>query len=527
MSLIDQNDAIAQCAKVFSSQHCERVIQSFILDPGAWWGGISVVIAVVGTVIAYLALRKQSVPHKLPPDVEKLIEDAKSKQVPVETVDVRYPTDDELQFLRTWFQRLELPEEGAAPRWTPRTPIRIELVAEVDAERHFIAKGSERGVLPGEGVRVVREGLFGSEYAISPEFMSWADNGEEILVACDQHGIRRYRLSERGLDLRADHYSTRPPIAWRQLPKWCRWSVHPFLGLSPCYFIDIARIGAAGSDLLFVQLRNAEPVPIDLSSSRLRVGGLDAIGNLDALGNPWRPGRMEMMMMDNEGRSSPDGGARAIGVCELVGALGGTGIRDNLTRRLELDDVLPPGHYVRAYCWHHSGQFLAVAVGAQYPIESLVRVLVVEYMKGRVLAASSWKRCLVGWLGTSGRMLLAQAADDPADGWTFLVWTPASGEEQPIDLTNADTLARRLMLTFEEERSRHSRARRANADGSLWLDAYDGNFMVYPTVGGEGHGRTEHKGTAAWSPTDPSLFASVGSIDGKAALRLWKVLGDI
>lgn len=404
-------------------------------------------------------------------------------------------------------------------------PVGIKLIAHADAERYFVAKGTERERFSKHRVRTVHEGLFTSQYAISPNFLSWSDDGQEVLTACDHHGIRRFKVGVNSLTLEQDHYTSRLPHYWTPTPEWCRWSIHPHLGRSLCYFIKVSDLRLPGADLLFFQLSRDAPIPIGLNESGLHVGGLDAIGNADRMPNPWRPGHQEILVMDSGGRARLNGGARAISIISVPEVLAATSISAGLTRRYELDSIVPPGHYVQSYSWHYSGQFMAVEVGSRSQIE-LRRVWIIEYNEGRILAVSPRGRSMVGWIGLSNRLLLMhtcnnnQSATDNYSEWNILM-----DQEQEIDLQSPDPVTDRLLQAHRVQRRGYSRSQELNSNGSLWLNADNNCFRVSAAseVVNGGIVEIDHCGVAAWSPTDPSLIASAGEIDGEVAVRLWRI----
>ena len=534
MSLLNKDWAVARCADVFASAHCEPVVSRI----WAWFEGgaieqmLSLVVAVLSLVVAVKALslaRIQTLEarQRHAEEKQKQAEDEreKLKVVPKNSIDLRHCVGDELAALRQWFEHLQEPpsQAPAAPAATS-WPGSVQLVAEVDAERHFWVAGMMRGMMRPEGnLRVVHDGFFRSHYALGPTFLSWADNGEEILVACDAHGARRYGVSgdKLGSQPLHDHYEREPmPSAYSPDRAWCRWAVQPHSGLSLCYS------SRGVIDELVVHLPREAPLRIDLARTGLSVGGLDAIWSAEGFGNPWRPGHRQLLLMDTAGRAEREGGARAIGVFDVAELQkSGTTLGRQIIHRYELDHVLPPGHYVQGYAWHDSGHFIAVASSRNYAHEpGTRRVMVFDRVLGRVLAASAWARYLVGWMPGASQLLLGCApAEQSPQAWDFVAWDPVSQQETPLAQDDAAPAVRRMMLGFVEQRSPDRGLRQLNADARLWLDARWQHLCVSP-VGEPGQEcRIPHEGRAAWSPTDPRLFASVGRIDGKAALRLWRV----
>lgn len=537
----NQEWAVAQCAELFARTHCESVANALAgwLDGDAMGQVLSLVVAVLSLVVTVKALsltREQMIETRRRHEEERRKEAEeerdKEKVVPKDSIDLRHCTGDELEALRKWFQHLQVPppQVSATPPAGPSTPS-LQLVSEVDAERHFWVAGMMRSMMsPGGNLRLVHDGLFRSKYAMGPAFLSWADDGEEILVACDVAGARRYRV-DGGLHLVDDKYLGAPVFSPQGLSRpWCRWSVSGTWS-SLCYAKDGVTqdlvVQIARSEPLFINLRQARQSEKGTSVS-LSVGGLDAIWLPDAHDNPWRPGRCHILLVDSEGRAGNEGGARALSLFDVAKQKKeGGDIGRYIIYRYELDHVLPFGHYVQGYAWHHSGHFIAVASSQQYPHERTTRrVMVFDQVKGRVLASSAWERYLVGWLPGSGQLLLGCTASDlPSTDWRFMVWDPVSEREIPLALDDATPAERRMMLCFVDQRSRETRERHLNADARLWLDVGGGRICVSP-VGAPGQELVIlHEGHAAWSPTDPGLFASVGRIDGKAALRLWRVAG--
>lgn len=540
MSFLNQEWAVAQCAELFARTHCESVANALVgwLDGDAMGQVLSLVVAVLSLVVTVKALsltREQMIEtrrrHEEERNKEAEEERERLKVAPKNSVDLRHCEGDELQALRKWFLHLQVPPAAPEAPTAVAPPLSARVVAEVNADRHFSVGGSLRQVMtPAHRLRLVREGVFRSEYAVEPGFLSWADNGEEILVACDSTGARRYAVLDKGLRLVDDRYSDEPVLYGRGFDRaWCRWSVS---GVWPslCYAND-----GVTRDLV-VQMGRAEPLFINLTQARqsekgtsvsVSVGGLDAIWLPGAHDNPWRPGRGHLLLVDSEGRAENEGGARALSVFDVAKQQKVAGdIGSHIIYRYELDHVLPFGHYVQGYAWHHSGHFVAVASSQPSHERTTRRVMVFDQVKGRVLASSAWERYLVGWLPGSGQLLLGCTASDlPSTDWRFTVWDPVSERENPLAVDDAAPAVRRMMLSFVDQRSRQTRERHLNADAQLWLDVDGGRICVSP-VGAPGQELAiPHEGHAAWSPTDPGLFASVGRIDGKAALRLWRVAG--
>ncbi len=529
--------ALDSCEKIFSSTLCHDVItsvmahvdlliDSFISDPGLWWTGIGTIAGVIALIITVKKKDTVVVVQQIPEAVTRLLDESKAGAFAAETVIVKFPSADELTSLKAAFTYLKLPPKRPRASWMPCFPLQVNAIARKNAERHFYARGSERSILETHGVRQVKNGLFISEYAAAPIFQSWSDDGEEILIACDQHGVRRYRVSSQGLALDSDHYSQRPTLLWRQPPKWCRWCVHPSRGLLPCYYIDLASYNAASKPTLYIHVGHFEPICIDLTPTRLRPGGLDAIGRPNDTPNPWRPGHAQLLMMDGAGISSPDGGARALSLFQVSDAIRDNGIAENHLRRFELDHVIPPGYYVRDYSWSAEGHFFALQIGNQFGT-SAGRVLVIDSLKGQVLAISDWNREMIGWHPDSGDMLLARPDEEKAEALVeILTWDVCGDQERPVDMDTADEDSRRMALSFIERRSQHS-PRQLNANGTLWLAA-DGQDLVITSTNKnqELYIRIAHKGSAIWSPTDPSLFATIGDADSNDSLCLWQIAGE-
>lgn len=533
MQLIEKEFVIGKCLELTQGgEVCSKIAESLYSDAEIWFGGIGV--GILSWLVTLFVRQRIIVNNNFDPLVEQIKEivklqgGASASPGPESIVIARFCSDDERQTLLAQLSCLKYIQSKQPIGSFADLPSKLTKIAEVDVDRYFRLRGADRAFLPDHGIRKVKEHLFGATYALSPNFISWSDDGAEILVACDMQGIRRYAVQDGQLRLAQDFYSHYPPYIWRRSPEWCRWSVHPHLSLLPCYFIRDVRLEGRSSDLLIFNMNGSEPKALNLGISRMNVGGLSAIGHPERFTNPWRPGRRELLMMDSGGVASSDGGARAISVVAIDEALEKKDLRAAMVRRYELDSLLPPGHYVQGYAWHESGQFVFVDVGS-YQLDSR-HILMLGYDDGRVIAATRRGIVMVGWVPDIDRMLVTHTSNVDCTGRKeFAVVDILGGDEVSVEKSTDNVHLRKLMLEHDESQSNYSSySRKINADGSMWVSADGATVRIYPTrEQDEQEGARainfQHKGLVICSPVDPSLFASLGEADGKSALRLWRI----
>lgn len=172
--------------------------------------------------------------------------------------------------------------------------------------------------------------------------------------------------------------------------------------------------------------------------------------------------------------------------------------------------------WIGPYAWHPSGQYVAVTTGPTYDDGSVRRVHIVSFDTAEIVTSISPAATAVRW-SPGGRLLVCATHDGELIAWDSHIWTLRALSDEERRHTWAQNLAPLVGAKGA-----------LNADGTLYAENAPGGLMIRK-IGDEdgaivsGAGRVA---SVAWSPTDPTCFASVGG-DEPCSARVWKLTPDL
>ena len=529
MNLLDREKILTQCYKALEQSTCDSIINSLYDNWQVWFSGIGATL--IGIIITLIFTnRKVHVTPTINIVKEGKVEDERSKdkkdyEKHIQTVDIAYCEDGQIRELKKYFNANYNPVSSADVAVESLFPSSLECLDSQNVTRSFYINRFNTYALPNYGLSKKSSNLFGHMYEIEPHFISWSDDGADILVVTDLGNSRTYHVYENKLRCNYNGYGNSSPYCYVFRPEWSRWNKFSEYSNAACYFLSTGGPSIVNGDWLYLQTGRQEPQRLMLGS-RLNVGGMVDISNKPKLPNLWRPGRREIMLMDSEGKSSSQGGARALSSIDIEAALSENEIKAGLTKRFEFDDILPPGHHIQTYRWHAAGQFIAVSTAPEKYEENIKKqkVWVIHYNTGKIVAHSENAHMLVDWVKDSDVLILAHYEDvESNEPSRFIAWNLKDDTKEVIDEGNTHLDIKRIVF---DAKVKSDTDKSYNADRTLVLHNSTTSFTIRRVDFKFGDPTLEipFVGKAMWSPSDSRLIAGVGEKDGKYALWLWRVV---
>lgn len=430
------------------------------------------------------------------------------------SIPVKFATGESLEQSKRYFETTyegELPLVKHPSNLVPESDEPWEEVARFDASREV--KGNFWN-----GTK---------DAVIEPSLLGWKPDGSEIVTVCGSRGIMRCWI---------EHHRTREDPGQ---PSPChRYYDEAAKGLTDCDHMFLSSGGAvlvlsgyqSGSFMATMHLRLGDcPVgyienltlkysfgrEYEQKNYRLsRTGGF----------SPWRPDSKEILVTDHSydkliliDLSSVPGASRAL--------------KELPCREIDLASVFSEGSRVMRYAWHPSGKYVAVTT------EDVARVRQVHIIRAddaEIVYSTLPSTCGFGW-SPGGQMLLLKKWDDEADINQSSAW--AEAEYAGRNLMVWDSHAWQVREITDEERDKywtrqlvfantkyHYPLQIWSADGERVMSA--GWHSILSKNGGVECAPLPNVSYAAWSPTDPHCFATVGGDDAPHSLRIWRLRND-
>lgn len=528
MNLLDKDEILNQCYKALEQSTCDSIINSLFDNWQVWFSGIGATL--IGTIFVLMFTnRKVHVTPTINIVNGDKVEDENSKdkkgyEKNIQTIDIAYCEDDQIKELKKYFNANYNPLTSIDDSEKVFFPSSLEHLDSKNVTRSFYVKRFSTYTLPDHGLIKKNSNLFGHVFEINPRFISWSDNGTDILVVTDLGNSRTYNVYEDKLRCDYDGYGNSSPFCYVFRPDWSHWNKISEFNNIACYFLSTGGPSIVRGDWLYLQAGRQKPQPLMLGV-RLNVGGMVDISNKPKLPNLWRPGRREIMLMDSEGKSYSQGGARALSSIDIETALSANEIKAGLAKRFEFDDILPPGHHIQTYRWHSAGQFIAVSTAPEYKenIEKQ-KVWVIHYNTGKVVGYSENAHILVDWVKDSDVLILAHYQDAESNEPSgFIAWNLNDDTKEIIGEENQNTDIRRIIFDYKDKVDSD---KSYNANRTLVLHNSTTSFTIRSVDFKFGDPTLEipFMGKAMWSSSDSRLIAGVGEKDGKYALWLWRVV---
>lgn len=345
---------------------------------------------------------------------------------------------------------------------------------------------------------------------LAPKLLAWSPDGTQVAISCDINGILLWRTG--GQQLQHFHNYSEDAIqgytkgaiekAW---PNWIFWSADSSLILVLSSISVMSIIGT-------VHLGN-NSVGFWEADSRLDILA-DVMDYYDdrrtSTFSPWRPGTQEIMRIPRPRRS-----------LQLVnlGSLSSSNRNLDLfpVRAIGFDSILSPGHEAKRFDWHPSGKYVAVTVGEG--LDSF-QTLIVRTDDGEIVASTPSPTLSLGW-SPGGRLLLLRMRDG-----TPIIWDAQTFNVRPLsNAEKATRWAQRILDHQPDYQIRRGATHLPNADRSRVMerDSTSQGTILVRSIATRAVCKRLEATHAAWSPTDPYCFASIGGSDAPNALRVWRL----
>lgn len=354
--------------------------------------------------------------------------------------------------------------------------------------------------------------------ASPPNLVSWNPRGDQFVTACDAHGMTRWTSDGR----RIGGESKNPGFGDAIRLLWSRDGRYALLygqtTLTKVWTVQ----DASGSVMSYVEAHGHFGYA---PSNRYNI-------DVGTACSPWRPGARHLAMV------------RCDGVLEVydladfppeernpVSRIVFSSKNKRQASRIKTLHDASPVHaldfrsfgglcrQISRFAWHPSGQYVAVTCEAQEDNHAR-QTHVVHVDSARVLVSAPVGHMLLGW-NPGGDLLVLEGR---ARSNHLSVWDSTRWEFRLLAAEERETTWGRRVSKFDKP---------LNADGTRELRRRSPNPDGYSALSVVTHtGDDEHSVDlpnsivpwgAAWSPTDPDLFATVSGNDSPRSLRLWRI----
>jgi WD40-like Beta Propeller Repeat len=338
----------------------------------------------------------------------------------------------------------------------------------------------------------------------NPTLIAWSPDGTELVTACNARTFTRWSVDGARIGGNGAYDHASPAI------RFC-WSPDGNLVL-------LEGVNLAGLNRWWtIQDRRGEVL---WKVKQLGTLGFDnsASSNLERTEyrNPWRPWRAQLLV--SRGESHLD----LLNVLETI---------DSPVASLDFSRLDDRDRRILRYHWHPSGEFLAVTV-CDPSNEHLTRhVRIIHLGRGEIVASIPSISTGMGWSPDGQSLLFSMWTAPYTDNWQRETAMWDSGRWSHRELTEGEhDLVWVRRLHNNDLQNDHETL---NADGSIVLRY--GKLLHSQAWGQRVESasdcevirelpRYEH---AAWSPTDPHCFATVGGDNNSSRMvRIWRLVRD-
>lgn len=187
---------------------------------------------------------------------------------------------------------------------------------------------------------------------------------------------------------------------------------------------------------------------------------------------------------------------------------------------VDLGNVDARATSVARYHLHPGGDYVATTICDESDQRTSYRIVFVHLPTGRIFA--SIPRCVMGmgW-SPSGREYLYSRWQSPnTDDWRreLCIWDSNRWESRPVETEEMSLPWIAPRKDFDLDVARQETC---NADGTVVLS--ESGELRSRNGRAEPLGLVPRFAYAAWSPSDPSVFASVGGEDAPCSVRIWRI----
>ena len=338
-----------------------------------------------------------------------------------------------------------------------------------------------------------------AERDIDPDIISWSPKGELLAVGCHAFGITLWRKNGqkvRDNEIEGSVYGYPRFIFWSEDENWVSLISETARAR---YIVTHNRYGGFHSMNPKAWYEFGEDIDLYFSEKEQGI-----------FISPWRPGTNHLLFVKYNGPelhlvnaydlSSDESDIDKISSKEIL-SFSSLGAKDIVIFR---------------FCWDQSGRYLAVTTGGEPKDHHSRHIHIIEFDKQKIVDSIPASNTGIWWSPDSNELICETLQYQGGSHYERLtsIWDPKKMKLRPAyHEDNAKPWIKNVEFYSTKFLGKPNASGNRLLLGNRIIDLADKN-KVYATL--------PNVKSAAWSPVDPALLATVGGDDSPSSLRLWR-----